>query len=151
MFPHERGPFPSFRRRPQAYFNSTQAAKREATTDEEGIKKSIWETPQATDTTQQPPLNITQARKTESGRGKELCIRRRGSQGGSNTREREARRECTIAEPIALVCCRTMSTTCAPVMRTKLASNRTTSAPPTWTVNLDPALATSVRLRCSPT
>ena len=48
----------------EAPLNTPHAAKREATTDEEGIKKSIWETPQATETTQQPPLNTTQARRT---------------------------------------------------------------------------------------
>ena len=50
----------------EAYLNTPQAAKREATTDEEGIKKSIWETPQATETTQQPPLNTPQAAKREA-------------------------------------------------------------------------------------
>ena len=36
----------------EAYFNTPQAAKREATAEEEGIKKSIWHTTQATDRAQ---------------------------------------------------------------------------------------------------
>ena len=42
----------------EAYLNTPQAATREATTDEEGIQKSIWHTTQATERSQQQPSTI---------------------------------------------------------------------------------------------
>ena len=54
----------------EAYLNTPQAAKREAPADEEGIKKSIWETPQATETTQQPSLTLHKLVNTTQS----LCI-----------------------------------------------------------------------------